>query len=57
MRDRELVLAYLVAPERAVGVLSNIAQFNYRGNHVRSGEVNVFSRRAEAERAELIYCG
>jgi predicted amino acid racemase len=27
-----------------VGLVGNIAQFNYKGNHVRSGEINAFSR-------------
>jgi hypothetical protein len=48
MRDGELVLAnmsdYMLTPELAVGLAGNIAQFNYRGNHVRSGEINAFTR-------------
>lgn len=48
MRDGELMLAnisdYQLTPELAVGLAGNIAQFSYRGNHVRSGEINAFSR-------------
>ena len=32
------------SPELAIGLAGNIAQFNYRGNHVRTGEINAFSR-------------
>ncbi|HDS4947731.1 TPA: hypothetical protein QHX34_002043 [Klebsiella aerogenes] len=48
MRDGELVLAniteYRLTPELAVGLAGNIGQFNYKGNHVRTGEINAFSR-------------
>jgi hypothetical protein len=48
MRDGELVLAnisdYNLTPELAIGLAGNIAQFNYKGNHVRTGEINAFSR-------------
>lgn len=48
MRDREKVLsnltAYDVAPNMAIGVTGNIAQFSYRHNHIRSGEVNLFTQ-------------
>ncbi len=48
MRDGELVLAniteYRLTPELAVGPAGNIGQFNYKGNHVRTGEINAFSR-------------
>lgn len=48
MRDGELFLAnisdYNLTPDLAIGVTGNIAQFNYRGNHVRTGEINAFSR-------------
>lgn len=48
MRDGELVLAnmsdYLLTPNLTVGLMGNIAQFNYKGNHVRSGEINAFTR-------------
>lgn len=48
MRDGELVLStfseYNVTPQLAVGLAGNIAQFNYKGNHVRTGEINAFSR-------------
>lgn len=48
MRDGELVLSnmsdYNLTPELAIGLAGNIAQFNYRGNHVRTGEINAFSR-------------
>lgn len=53
MRDGELVLAnisdYLLTPELAVGLSGNIAQFNYKGNHVRSGGIRVFSRWAPSD--------
>jgi hypothetical protein len=42
MRDGELVLAnisdYNLTPELAIGLAGNIAQFNYKGNHVRTGK-------------------
>lgn len=48
LRDGELVLAnisdYNLTPELAIGLAGNIAQFNYKGNHVRTGEINAFSR-------------
>lgn len=48
MRDGELMLStisdYNLTPELALGVTASIAQFNYRGNHVRTGEINAFSR-------------
>ncbi|EUM08135.1 hypothetical protein L465_03667 [Enterobacter sp. BIDMC 29] len=48
MRDGELVLSnisdYNLTPALAIGLAGNIAQFNYRGNAVRTGEINVFSR-------------
>lgn len=48
MRDGELVMAdmadYQLTPALTVGLVGNIAQFNYKGNHVRSGEINAFSR-------------
>ncbi|WP_432700878.1 OprD family outer membrane porin [Kluyvera cryocrescens] len=48
MRDGELVLAniseYKLTPDLAVGLAGNIAQFNYKDNHVRSGEINAFTR-------------
>ncbi len=48
MRDRELILAnisdYQLTPQLAIGLAGNIAQFSYRGNHVRSGEISAFSR-------------
>ncbi|KDF23123.1 hypothetical protein AF48_01432 [Klebsiella aerogenes MGH 62] len=48
MRDGELMLAniteYRLTPELAVGLAGNIGQFNYKGNHVRTGEINAFSR-------------
>ncbi|EMB4079265.1 OprD family outer membrane porin [Klebsiella aerogenes] len=48
MRDGELVLAniteYRLTPELAIGLAGNIGQFNYKGNHVRTGEINAFSR-------------
>lgn len=33
-----------LTPELAIGLAGNIAQFNYKGNHVRTGEINAFSR-------------
>lgn len=48
LRDGELVLSnlseYRLTPELAIGLTSNIAQFSYRGNLVRTGEINAFSR-------------
>ncbi|MGL5698104.1 MAG: OprD family outer membrane porin [Kluyvera sp.] len=48
LRDGELVLAnmadYKLTPDLAIGLVGNIAQFNYKGNHVRTGEINAFSR-------------
>lgn len=48
MRDKELMLAnmtgYLLTPDLTVGLAGNIGQFNYKNNHVRTGEFNVFSR-------------
>lgn len=35
---------YQLTPALTVGLVGNIAQFNYKGNHVRSGEINAFSR-------------
>lgn len=44
MRDGELVLAnisdYKLTPDLAVGLAGNIAQFNYKNNHVRTGEIS-----------------
>ncbi len=48
MRDGEIVLStmtdYNLTPELVIGIASNIAQFNYLGNHIRTGEINTFSR-------------
>ncbi|MBW7984144.1 OprD family outer membrane porin [Enterobacillus tribolii] len=48
MRDGELMLAtmsdYKLTPDLAVGLAGNIANFNYKGNHVRTGEINAFTR-------------
>jgi outer membrane porin, OprD family len=48
LRDGELVLSnisdYMLAPDFAVGVAGNIAQFNYKGHHIRTGEINIFTR-------------
>lgn len=48
MRDGELVLAnisdYKLTPDLAVGLAGNIAQFNYKDNHVRTGEISAFTR-------------
>jgi len=48
MRDGELVLStmsdYKLTPELSLGVTANIAQFNYKNNAVRSGEISAFSR-------------
>ncbi len=48
MRDGELVLAnisdYKLTPDLAVGLAGNIAQFNYKNNHVRTGEISAFTR-------------
>jgi hypothetical protein len=42
LRDGERVLSnisdYNLTPALTIGLASNIAQFNYRGNHVRTGE-------------------
>ncbi|KJM62971.1 porin [Pluralibacter gergoviae] len=48
MRDGEVMLAnmsdYMLTPALAIGFAGNVAQFSYRGNKVRTGEVNLFSR-------------
>ncbi|MTD28389.1 OprD family outer membrane porin [Erwinia sorbitola] len=48
LRDGELMLStisdYNLTPDLAVGVAGNIGQFNYKGNHVRTGEINFFTR-------------
>ena len=48
LRDGELMFAnmteYRLTPELGVGLVGNIAQFNYKGNHVRSGEISAFTR-------------
>lgn len=48
MRDGELMLAtmtdYNLTPELTVGLAGNIGQLNYKGNHVRTGEINAYSR-------------
>lgn len=53
LRDGELMLAniteYRLTPELSVGLAGNIGQFNYKGNHVRTGEINAFSRWAPSQ--------
>ncbi|MTH47900.1 outer membrane porin, OprD family [Escherichia alba] len=53
LRDGELVLAnisdYRLTPTLAVGLAGNLAQFNYKGNHVRTGEISAFSRWVPAD--------
>nr|WP_154325552.1 OprD family outer membrane porin [Pantoea sp. 201603H] len=53
LRDGELMLAniteYRLTPDFAVGLAGNIGQFNYKGNHVRSGEISAFSRWAPSQ--------
>ncbi|MGX9374438.1 OprD family outer membrane porin [Pantoea ananatis] len=48
LRDGELMIAniteYQLTPDITVGLAGNIGQFNYKGNHVRTGEINAFSR-------------
>ena len=48
VRDGEVMLAtmsdYMLTPSLAIGFAGNIGQFSYRGNNVRTGEVNLFSR-------------
>ncbi|MBU3895040.1 OprD family porin [Serratia rubidaea] len=48
MRDGEVMLAnisdYKLTPNFAVGLAGNIGQFNYKGNHVRTGEISAFTR-------------
>lgn len=48
MRDGELVLSnlsdYALTPDLSVGLTGNIAQFSYRKNHVRTGEISAFTR-------------
>lgn len=45
IRDGELVLAtmsdYLLTPDLAMGLVGNSAQFNDKGNHVRTDEINI----------------
>lgn len=53
LRDGELMFAnmteYRLRPDLGVGLVGNIAQFNYKGNHVRSGEINAFTRWAPTD--------
>lgn len=35
---------YKLTPDLAVGLAGNIAQFNYKNNHVRTGEISAFTR-------------
>lgn len=48
MRDGELMLAntsdYKLNADLTIGFFASIAQFNYRGNQVRTGEISAFSR-------------
>lgn len=48
MRDGELAISmisdYRLTPDLTAGLTANAGQFNYKGNHVKTGEVNVFGR-------------
>lgn len=48
LRDGEIMLAnmteFQLTPDLAIGLAGNIGQFNYKGNNVRTGEINAFSR-------------
>lgn len=48
LRHKELMLAtitdYNLTPDFAVGLAGNVGQFNYQNNHVRTGEISLFTR-------------